>query len=946
MRRIKFLAVLILGYVTANAQLNTEKTFIDWNNVEMPSTPNAASLGTYGNIPVNAATGVPNINIPLYTLEVDGLSIPISLSYHASGIQVNELATAVGLKWTLNAGGGIFRSVSSKPDENGWLVGDEGPISDDFYDDFIINNEFMQSFLTGTPNSPGLAELRDHNPDQYNYNFLGYSGKFITDFNSEIIKNQADNIMVDPSSLDSRINPAAVDQMGNKYFFGLDKEVSNKSFSTTSARTGGGLIDFNGYSYDDNIVTGWMLDSISTKNAKTILFKYDPYTINEHIPHTVANTIAYSVQCAFEIDEYAEKTSTSVINDYTVQLITEISSESVKIFFDYEDDNNASLWKKKLTKITIHDKHTNSFKEFHFEYGYYGNDPRLKLTRVYEKKGTAELPGYTFTYIDGHLPDKYDFSQDFFGYYNGKNNNSLAPKDQIIKDGFFQGSNVEQFYDSNTGDRNHDFNYLKIGVLESIKYPTGGSTKFSYQANAVYDTIFQKDKYCGGLRVSKIEDRNNNNDILKTTVYNYEGLEGDSYVTNFENLHTQVDYYGSGYQRIKDIFHSSFVAEPDLVQNGYFYKKVTQSVTENGKLQSKESHFIENLSFGTRGFLLSKEKVFSGNALAKITEYEYERFGVGKSVSWNILGHSLCIAYEISYFSGYGLGRKLKYSGNTTHLPTFIATTDILKRVSVNDTVTTIQEFDYDDETLLKVQEISDTQRTRVEDPNGVVSYPVRNPNGESITVDYKYPFVPMDEGFDPEFPKGLMIRKEVTSDRHDGKIFGQAYEYDAVGNITKTYQYNKGAKTNNNPLDYIPPDYEYISSFTYKDGKPVQMRRTNGQEVSYIWGYNGQYPVAKVEGVKRWTLEQINGGQLVNSIESTTDEGTLRNLLTQLREHASTSNGMVTTFTYEPLNGVKTITDPKGEKQTFEYDSFGRLVLVRDNDNNILSENEYNYGN
>ncbi|SHM98777.1 YD repeat-containing protein [Flavobacterium chilense] len=54
--------------------------------------------------------------------------------------------------------------------------------------------------------------------------------------------------------------------------------------------------------------------------------------------------------------------------------------------------------------------------------------------------------------------------------------------------------------------------------------------------------------------------------------------------------------------------------------------------------------------------------------------------------------------------------------------------------------------------------------------------------------------------------------------------------------------------------------------------------------------------------------------------------------------------NAMITTYTYIPLVGVSTITDPKGDKITYTYDSFGRLEFVKDKNNNILSQNQYNY--
>jgi len=52
----------------------------------------------------------------------------------------------------------------------------------------------------------------------------------------------------------------------------------------------------------------------------------------------------------------------------------------------------------------------------------------------------------------------------------------------------------------------------------------------------------------------------------------------------------------------------------------------------------------------------------------------------------------------------------------------------------------------------------------------------------------------------------------------------------------------------------------------------------------------------------------------------------------------------LMTTYTYDPLIGVKSITDPNQRLIKYEYDSLGRLLLIRDNDNNIIKKYTYNY--
>src|SRR6202012_537761 len=79
--------------------------------------PNAASIGLFGSYPVSYYTGVPIIDIPLYTLKEREISVPISLSYHASGFRPDQHPGWVGTGWSLNAGGVITRTVNDIMDE-------------------------------------------------------------------------------------------------------------------------------------------------------------------------------------------------------------------------------------------------------------------------------------------------------------------------------------------------------------------------------------------------------------------------------------------------------------------------------------------------------------------------------------------------------------------------------------------------------------------------------------------------------------------------------------------------------------------------------------------------------------------------------------------------------------------------------------------------------------
>ncbi|HMR58821.1 MAG TPA: hypothetical protein PKC10_15970, partial [Cyclobacteriaceae bacterium] len=70
----------------------------------IPPSPNARQFTKYGEYPVSHFTGVPQISIPLYTIRSRDIEVPISLSYHASGIKPNDQDGIISAGWTLHYG--------------------------------------------------------------------------------------------------------------------------------------------------------------------------------------------------------------------------------------------------------------------------------------------------------------------------------------------------------------------------------------------------------------------------------------------------------------------------------------------------------------------------------------------------------------------------------------------------------------------------------------------------------------------------------------------------------------------------------------------------------------------------------------------------------------------------------------------------------------------------
>jgi YD repeat-containing protein len=62
------------------------------------------------------------------------------------------------------------------------------------------------------------------------------------------------------------------------------------------------------------------------------------------------------------------------------------------------------------------------------------------------------------------------------------------------------------------------------------------------------------------------------------------------------------------------------------------------------------------------------------------------------------------------------------------------------------------------------------------------------------------------------------------------------------------------------------------------------------------------------------------------------------------LRGSPALANALVTTYTYAPIIGITSQTDPNGKITYFGYDGLGRLENVKDFDENLIKSIDYQY--
>lgn len=192
-----------------------------------------------------------------------------------------------------------------------------------------------------------------------------------------------------------------------------------------------------------------------------------------------------------------------------------------------------------------------------------------------------------------------------------------------------------------------------------------------------------------------------------------------------------------------------------------------------------------------------------------------------------------------------------------------------------------------------------------------------------------------------PENPEKITDIKVFSGNQlltHRNNIYSNYGNANLVSEI-KTAQ---GANTLESRLVF---DYDTTSKNITNTISPTTTNPANDNYDSYIFGYNDMYPVAKLSGIKynQISTARINAIKAKsNVVISAANDITLVTELNLLRSDFPTAQ--ITTYTYDPVFGVTSETDTKGDVKYFVYDELGRLLNIKDKNGNILSENKYNY--
>lgn len=483
-------------------------------NVVLPPSPTAASLGEYGSYPVSYYTGTPSISVPIFTLQGRELQLPISLSYMANGIGVEEKASWVGLGWSLNAGGVITRTVRGLDDFSAQSRV-SFPLPSDFNQlkDLFVN--IQEGFI-------------DPEPDLYSFNFNGYSGTFVLDENGDANIIDYKDVKVELETTPS-IKFTITTENGDNYIFtraeqtgyyGATTSVETSAFYLTKIVSASGKEEIN-FAYTDE--------------------NYQYYSYKRYKKYVRPNGSSYFTHSLSEPEIFGRNTFDG---NRLVGITTNFGQH---LEFVPESTARQDLYAigsaspKALKEIRVYNDQGITYKYFVLETETIettkpytqkvGSDPavgattaysnyRLYLKSVQEFDGnkTSSKPPYEFTYFgrDGNnkdmLPSTLSPAQDHWGFYNGANGNQNLWPGYDGPFGYYDLMfNAVYNYDpgstiavncpetveliSKSGftvpgaNREPKFPEMRYGTLEKIQYPTGGSTLFDFGAQKyLYET--------------------------------------------------------------------------------------------------------------------------------------------------------------------------------------------------------------------------------------------------------------------------------------------------------------------------------------------------------------------------------------------------------------------------------------------------------------------------
>ena len=1006
-RFLQCLLIISLPFYNAYAQDEAPEGMVDFassrkyslfsEGLPLPNSPEAFSMIQYSSPQANLYRGEISIEIPFYTYSDDDFEIPISFSYRSGGYKPNVPYGVMGLGWSLNAGGFISREVRGLLDETAaptnkdmykltnklygdndrdvafpepdmygyayWFKADttdnKGYYHLDCVLDFKVGAEFMPTLSPNVDSDDVFYKHIETTPDVFHFNVPGHSGSFVFDSYGKAIFFDTSGAAA-YYKLEAYFNNSFIESFtitsDDKYVYYFDVVETSSSFN----------IRFSDDSYP--ISNTWKLRSIKAPNGRMVQYTYGlPYTTGADVPFKVDETYTRHLKSAqggsaegtYEyLDMRNEHPTRNTNENYPLKSI--MIDNSVQISFDYlpqSSQRGASCYGKNLMSVAVKNlgetKLSCGFSyhnEGHVGEGYSSTIPGVTYLDSIKLQDRGV---YCFEYNEPAepMPSTDTYAIDWYGFYNGSTNkNTFLPNRSTAKNSDAFLLNLRQ----------PSFERTKYGMLTKIIYPTGGWTTFTYERND-YSTDYLNtvadlnlepdgiDHYGAGIRLKSMSDYDSDGAAFRQTDYKYINKDGKS---SGCLLWRPIIYsnYSVRTTNIRDLDRETVSSANDFTYSGRPHIEYLRVLEEVYDPETPQKKGITEYTYHTSYHMTARDSYDVGvNWTIPNWEYVY-------SPSENLRYATWIQSNEQSRLGGRLLTRTT-YADN---LDTPITKDSLTYDVYYPETNSSLETYTV---VLGFKSKLFYTFSSVISDNKYEYTY---DKNGDLITSKFT------DSGYDA---KGRLVRTTQTDSR--GRTITTKLSYhesmptlitDRVtsmdGNIIRAERYNYMRPNKlSTPNQYVPasmklaiidgevPDtsgmaYKTKISFDKYDdkGRLLQSTDERGVKTSYVWGYDGRYLIAAVEGVSYQELKNnpnlrnyselfgTNGRYYPSGIPSVV-ESKLRNL----------PGVLVTTWEHDPLVGVTKCTDPSGRIYTYSYDDHNRLAESTLNGNTVLMQYLYN---
>lgn len=910
---------ILLSFTSFSQENNSLKVYFP--EIKM-SPPESSKLSQHLFYPVNKALGLVNISIPLFEIPTPADPISFSISYHASGIKVEDPIGILGYGWNLFPATRIIRENNGKPDEYCKL---RMPST------FSIESIYDSISYYATPTEfdfPSWGYDAEH--DVFSVSVNNESVSFVTEkmpnnqFKVLKIKDSYLKIDVVADGLGSFSGFEIRDNQGVIYNYGDRKGMYGYVLATDSEVASN--------------TSAYLLSSIDYPNGQSISFTYELTTLWKD-PRGYAYGILIEDCCHDPspdpiLPEFTPFNLSSIeplgaITDYVISTITFPLGQ---VAFEYDSH--------RLSSIQMLDNNSNVVKTVSFE----PNQHTLRSVDISDKGK------YLFDYNPITFANAY--AQDEFGYYNG---NMGATYLSVLPDTLMRG-----LTNYSGGDRLTNERFIQANMLNKITYPTGGIASFEYELNKGNTQISTVVK--AGLRIKKVNqyDPVSKKTITKTYKYGKNesgyGIATDNFNILGHYSKKKVNFYSISNipkevtRRIispYNYFISLLGSQPKI-----WYDEVTE-YTDEGKIveeyiytpdegngfKSEVWHYIYE------GPLLTKQKIYKKSELAQETEWEYDCINSHRIVGYHIAANTL---YFSSLFDGCMEGQSNQFPFYKKNITYTIGHGDygcdfnavpyslqagryqpIMKRVKLFENqsipLETTEYYYYHQEESYNLDEkiVTDSRKQDMIEKtyyanNGYDEYPFPVIN---LLKENNYLTTPIAKEFYRVSTNTIPLR-------------GEKIIYDQIGprliKPTSFYIRNKGMGGFEKQVDYS----------YYPNGNLATIKEKNGLQSVFLWGYNSSYIVAEI---KNATIVEVSA--IVGNVGQMSESASDISLLDVIRSRLP--HAMVTTYVHVPLVGITSITDSRGNKIVYSYNAKNQLIETYRLVNGVkqyIQTNEYKY--